>query len=543
MSKPAGFIAFVLWISLLCASANAGVDQAPGFLKAKRYDALDKLYGEVSAGPFAIHEEPELLVFFTSLLPKESEPDAVWQSRLAELDAWNAEAPESKAALLARATFYNAYALKGRTRELAVDVSPQGWRFFEERRAKAMSLLKEAKARLETEIHYHYLLVLIQAPDRESHADATKHVRIVAKKAPGYWPVYDALATYLQVSWGTSRDALPDFAKTWSDALGGDDGDILYARLMGYAAYSEGANFLALCKPDGARIARGYDAVLKRVNSKDPGERLKWLAGYAHTMARLGDWRRARSAMLRMGKTNYFGYWGGEEGYLADLEKSGARGDIVSAALLEQRGKMDEAERAYLSFEPEKAVNPWLRDFYLRHGRAADYAVCSVYDLERPVDEVSLNDAAELTRVYAALHDWEKARALAQRFDAARGHNISGKLTLYYVALATGDAAAAGQAREAIINLKTNRKSYQQAQAALRGEQPLSLSGASRPDWSDGYVFQALTAVALRHYELGQAAEARALLSEAARRCHSINEREWMNALMLQPPSALAAAK
>lgn len=539
MSNRSHVIAIVLWFSLLCAGASAGGDQAPGFLKAKRYEALDKLYGDVSAGPFAIHEDPELLVFFTSLLPKESEADAVWQSRLAELDAWCAEVPESKAALLARATFYNAYALKGRTRELAADVSTQGWRFFEERRAKAMSLLKDAGARLETEIHYHYLLVLIQAPDLESHADATRHVGIVAKQAPGYWPVYDALATYLQVRWGTSPDALPDFAKTWSDALGGDDGDILYARLMGYAAFSEGADFSALCKPDGKRIARGYDAALKRVNLKDTGTRTKWLVGYAHTMARVGDWRRARSAMLRLGKTDAFRYWGGEEGYLADLEKSGARGDIVSAAILEQRGKLDEAERAYLSFEPEKAVNPWLRDFYLRHGRAADYAACAPYDLGRPVDKVPLNDAAELSRVYAALHDWEKAKAVAQRFDAVRGHNISGKLTLYAAALAEGDAVAARQAREAIINLKTNRKSYLQAQAALKGEQPLSLSGTNRPDWSDGYVYQAVTAVALYHYERGEAAAARALLSAAAQNCYSINEREWMNALILYPPEKL----
>lgn len=539
MRKLTCVLIFVFLGAVVCANANTRGERASALLKIGSYDALEKLYDEVSAGPFLIHEDPDLLVFFKSLLPKESEADEVWQKRLAELEAWCSETPESKAAPLARATFYNAYALKGRTREIAANVTADGWRFFEERRAAAMSQLKEAAPRLESEIHYHYLLVLIQAPDVKAHESAGEHVRIVAKQAPGYWPVYDALSTYLQVRWGTEPNALPDFAKESADALGGEDGDILYARIMDYAAYSEGAMFRVYYDTDADRIARGYDARLNRIGFSDTRGRQKWLAGYAHTMARCAEWPRARSALLRMGRTNYFGYWReGKAGYMADLRKSGANDDILSAVAMEERGEITEAERVYRSFEPDEKLNPWLRDFYLRHGRAADYAACAgAYDLDYPLDRVSLNDAAELTRVYAALRDWEKAGVVAERFDAARGHNIAGKLALYCAALARGDANAARQAREAIVNLKTNRKSYLQAQAALRGEKPLQARGPNPPDWNDAYVYQAVTAVALYHYESGQVAEARALLSEAVQRCNSVNEREWMNALIFHPPA------
>jgi hypothetical protein len=506
-------------------------------LRAGRYADVEQLYNEKAAAPMTIEDEPEIHWFFDTLELKKTDSDEEWEKRRALLEQWHAEQPDSKAALLALAAFYNDYGFKARGTGWAREVSEEAWKLFRERRAKAVELLESGKARLEGEIMYHYILAYAHAPATKTFEVTRREVAVLNEKWPQYYPGYSLMANYLLLRWGGRDGELEAYARRSADALGGDEGDFLYARLLSWPAYIDKEEFVRGYHPDAARITHGFEYALKRIQK--PATRAYLQGEYANTCAQLGDWRRTREILLKIGRPGSFYYWDGRENYLAHLEKSGARGDIIAAGLLESRGKLAEAEAAYRSFEPDAGLNTWLMGFYLRHAMVKQYEESpGAEDLHRPIADLSLNDTYTMAVTYATLGWVDQAREAAEKFDRARGHNITGKLVIYELALRAKNPEAIRAAHETITGLKTNRASYKLAQAVMRGERTVDPHGDDGLDWNDRFVFQAATAIALWYYEQGRIDDARALLTVAVECCMDVNQREWMNALMLRPPVA-----
>jgi hypothetical protein len=533
-----------LWFGFMVLTASLLAEAPTVLLKSQRYDDLEKQYESAASEKVTILDWPQLSQWLYAFEPKTSDSDAIWEERLAALAAWKQANPESKAVVLAQAGLYNAYGYKARGTGWAADVTKDGWRLLEERRAKAEALLLASADRLSEEIGYYYLLASIHATDGGELELTRKYIGELRKRAPAYWPAYSLIANFMLERWGAKAGDLRNYARDAANQLGGERGDILYARMLGYAAYMDEDRFVELHSPDGDRLKRGYEAAI-RANKGDRALITYYKAEYAYAAALLGDWVRTKRLLVSIYPVWDFKPWNGQAQYDKHMDTSGARREVTSIQVLEMRGNLDEVEKRYLAAEPDRGLNVALTGFYLRHGRTEDYATSpGAYDLTQTAGKVSLDEAANLSRVFCCLGNFEKAREMALKFDRSRGHNITGKLVLYHVALYSGDKEAAAKARESILALKTDRKGYQLAQAVMRGEREFMFSGNDAPDWSNGYTSQAAIAIALRYYELGKPEEARVFLAKAMEQCRPYDEREWLSAfyyyspaLFMEPPA------
>jgi hypothetical protein len=388
-------------------------------------------------------------------------------------------------------------------------------------------------------LYYHYLMALIAAPDGNTFDATRHHLDILTQREPRYAPAYSLMGNYLLPRWHGEPGDLTAYASKAGDQLGGEEGDFIYASLLGYAGMMDSEQFIGLHKPDMKRVGRGFAAAIAATEG-NRARQAYYQSVYANTLAQAGDWRQARLALIAIGPAWSFTPWDGRENYEAHLQKSGLRSELIGLRVLEAKGDFAKAEAGYLALQPDRTRNHWLGGFYLRHGRTEPFAA-SPYapQLTRPIDTVSMDDLANLCRIYVALGNFDQARTAALRFDKARGHNLTGKLALYEVALRQGDSAAVEKARVALTELQTDRKSYQLAQEILCETDASVSIGHEAFDWQDGYVFQGAIAVALYYYEKGEAAAAKALLETAVNACTGdAYERERMNALIFHPPVA-----
>lgn len=533
---------FSLLLACLTAvvSAQSASRQAGQLLADARYDELDALYAKVAAGPFAITDSrPELTDYFKGFFPSETKSEAEWQKRREALERWVEARPESVPARLAQVAFYQEHAWKARGQGYSSTVSEEGWKLFAERRDRALELLAAAPEAARTALYGIYLEAYIKAPEGKY----LEEVRWLADRMtgiePGFGPAYSLVGNYLLPRWFGEPGDLARYAAEAADKLGGADGDILYAQLLGWAAYCEEDKFVSLHRPDYARMVRGYEAWLEKTPA---AKRFPIQSRFCYAAGLTGDWKRARQLLGEIGPVASFGNWNGRENYGVWLEKSGLRQEFVSIEIIEQQGRLDEAEKRYAELARDRASNRWLTLFYLSHGLAREYAgSAGARDMAAPVDSIrSMDEVAEQCRVSIALRDFPRARALAMKFDRSRPHNLIGKITLYEAALLEGDAAAAGQAREAIVALKTNRKAYRVAQEVLSGKRSAADVKPGDFDWkSDQYASQGATACALRLYEIGEPAAATALLDAALRREGGyLEEAGRLRALVLHPPGS-----
>ncbi len=533
----------LFWACLVSAVSAQSVGQQVGrLLAAAKYNELEALYAKVAEGPFAITDSwSDLCGYFEGFGPYSKKGDAEWKAREEMIKKWVESHPDSTPARLMQATFYMDYAWKARGTGFASSVSPEGRKLFKERRGRALEVLAASPVSVTTSLYGVYLAAGIRAPG--DFEEARRLLDEVTEREPGFFPAYNLMGNYLLPRWFGKPGELEYYAAGVAERLGGAEGDILYARLLGSAANREEDKFVVLHHPDYARMVRGYETWLGRTPA---AKRFLIQSRFCYAAGLTGDWRRVRQLLGEIGPVVNFGNWNGRENYNAWMAKSGLRQELASIEIIERQGRTDDAEKRCAELTGDRTMNRWLTLFYLGHGRARNYAAgFGARDISTPVASIrSLDEVAEQCRVSIALRDLPRARALATKFDRSRPHNLIGKITLYEAALHEGDSVAAVRAREAIIALKTNRKAYQIAQAVLSGMRAASDVRPGDFDWdNDLYASQGATACALRFYEIGDSEAAGALLDAALRRESGyLEEAGRLRALILHPPSPLPPA-
>ncbi len=531
-----------IWLCLLLASlplhaAFKEVEvQSRNFLVAGRFGDLETLYATVAAQPFSISEEwPDLDAFFAGMSLKWKDDEPLWTKRRAQIDAWLSVCPDSIPAHLTLSHYLESYSWKGRGTGYASTVTDEGWKLFAERRLAAEKTLADGPVALRKELFYDYLMAYILTTDEKRFGEARLHVEAVNRRAPEFYPAYSLISHFLLPRWYGEPGDCTAYAHKVSDKLGGAKGDMLYASLMGAAAYEDEIRFPDTHKPDYPRMIRGFEALIAH-----PDNRFRRIAAYSYASGLMGDWKRTRTLLLKLGPVQNQDYepWNGLKQYEDFLGRSGARNDLITAELLEGRGRLAEAEACYLAFEPDRLVNGWLSGFYLRHGEAEKFAACTgVPDLMISADKASIDETADRCILFETLRDFKRGAPFAERFDQVRGHNFTAKTFFYEAALFSGDVAAAKNARDAIINRKTDRKSYQLAQNILANDANADAFQPDDFDWNDDYSRQGAIIVALRLYERGKPEAARKLLRAALHASTYQWDSEHIRSLLYHPPT------
>jgi hypothetical protein len=170
----------------------------------KSYQQLDDLYG-----------------FLASPAATGSQDMAEHLKRLAQ---WRAEMPDSYSALVITARAYITYAWEARTNKVAVMVTEEGWKLFNERTAEAHRLLDKAVevGAKDGEVYRSYLNLSYA----ESHSKEETREWLLAgiKLDPTYYSMYTQLGTYLMPRWSGEPGDVERFAEDITKMLPGENG-------------------------------------------------------------------------------------------------------------------------------------------------------------------------------------------------------------------------------------------------------------------------------------------------------------------------------
>jgi hypothetical protein len=502
----------------------------------RKFEQLDEMYKQVSAGPFVLTDfSTPLSQYFMSLTPySQSEQWAYFEILMKQ---WMKKHPTSPAAVLALAQLYYYHAWEFRGTGYANSVTEEGWKQYNLLLKKSLDTLMQYSDIIQDELWYYYSVARIFSNHGENFEQAIEMYMALIERWPGFMDAYARMAFYLLPRWHGNPELLKSYIEWAAEQVDEQDSDLMYAKLMMDTAHMEQRNFISSYQPDMARINRGFDTMIDKLSRQDRDETLDY---YIRTLYLTQDnEERLKSALLRRGPVAFVQAWSNRKSYWELMRKCGAEAPILAAWELEKKGELEQAEAIYQSFEPNPEMNPWLSQFYQRHQKRDLLAKREdTRYLSTPVSEVtSMNDMFSLCFIYPTIGDYEKSKEAAARFDAVRGHNLSGKLAYYQVALYEGDKEAAARARQSILDMETDRQPYLMAQKFLQNPDPELLKSF---DWSKRYADHAAIAMALYLYELGRIEDAKALLEDGYFNALALITRNRCAGLYLYPPQTTA---
>jgi hypothetical protein len=239
-------------------------DQAKSLFSAKDFDKLDALarkYREskehYADGLWKMNE------VYAGILPDKQASDSDWSEHLAVLESWMKAKPDSITARVALGDSLVSYAWKARGGGYAKTVTKDGWKLFGERLKQATDVLIEAHTLKEQ--CPRWWSVMLQAA-LGSGADRASYDRIFNEAVafdPSYMVYYSRKANYLLPRWHGRPGEWEAFVARAADNIGGEDGDILYARVVWFEE-SSFRNVFRENKVSWERTDKGLEALMKR---------------------------------------------------------------------------------------------------------------------------------------------------------------------------------------------------------------------------------------------------------------------------------------
>lgn len=269
--------------------------QSLSLLTNKNYAGLEELAAQhrASREQFA-NGYWKLTSVYNGIEPADDAPDEVWPIRLNQIQAWVVAKPESITARIALARILAFYGWKARSNEYADKVTADGWKLFKDRLQKALVILEQAKQIKEKCPVYWSSLQLVALGLEFSRAQYDTIFAQAIQAYPDYQYYYFARATYLMPRWnGQPGELARDLTKS-ADLLGGEAGDVLYARVAWELNhYADAENVFDDNKLSWQRTDQGFAVILKNFPDSLPA---KTERAYQASMA--GKLIKARAAFL-----------------------------------------------------------------------------------------------------------------------------------------------------------------------------------------------------------------------------------------------------
>lgn len=238
--------------------------QVRTMLAARDYNGLDAL-----AKKFRDSKECyadgywELYYLYQALELPDDASDADWNARLQALHDWIDKDPDSITARVAMADEMASYAWKARGVGYSNEIPESHWNPFFQRLNETVQILNAAK-KLKEPCPV-WWTVMMQAElglqvDRSQY-DATFNKAITAW--PDYTPLYISRAYYLLPRWyGKQGEWEKDLADS-ADKIGGDDGNVLYARVV-WAMDQFSGNIFKQYQVSWPHVDAGFEIINKR---------------------------------------------------------------------------------------------------------------------------------------------------------------------------------------------------------------------------------------------------------------------------------------
>jgi hypothetical protein len=185
-------------------------------------------------------------------------PDSDWQKLLSKLQKWQAAYSDSATARISLAYFYVNYAWRARGIGLANTVEGTQWKLFNERSARAKSILLEAASFKEKDPFWYQLMQLIARNEGWDKAQARELFEQAIAFEPGYYHYYIEQSHFLLPQWYGEPGEIQAFADETLRRVPEPDGSMLYFWIL----VPRSATARKVWKPSPMRLIRSCGRVI-----------------------------------------------------------------------------------------------------------------------------------------------------------------------------------------------------------------------------------------------------------------------------------------
>ena len=239
---------------------------AATFLKAKNYDKLDEIAGQLRLSKKCYANGLWSLCYvYAGLELKDTASNEEWENQIAALQAWATAKTNSITARVSLARVLTAYAWKARGGGYAGTVTDKGWQLFGERLNQAKGVLDEAKGLKEKCPVFWTTMMKVALGLQLDKSNFNSIFDKAINFAPDYQAFYMQRARYLMPRWNGNQGELESDLEKSADKIGGEDGDMLYARVV-WGIHNE-ASSENIFKENGfswERVDHGFKIIEKR---------------------------------------------------------------------------------------------------------------------------------------------------------------------------------------------------------------------------------------------------------------------------------------
>jgi hypothetical protein len=238
---------------------------AESLLVHSRFDELDKTAEDYRVSRLKFKNgEWALTSFYAGLtdLKRSAARQEEWESRLARLREWVAERPNSVTARVALSDCLVGYAFHNRGYGYVDTVTEERMQLFEQYMNEARSVLN-ASVSMRDECPEWRALVLVMGEEDWDHDEYLQAFRDAIAFNPEFSRYYFLMSRLLMPRWYGAEGELEEFWKMAADAVGGVDGDMLYAQMIWGLDKQYELDYLAALNPkvDWLRVKRGIEAL------------------------------------------------------------------------------------------------------------------------------------------------------------------------------------------------------------------------------------------------------------------------------------------
>jgi hypothetical protein len=254
--------------------ATAFIRLLSRLLRDKQFEELEQLAALIAEEekPFPWAVDQEKYNALVQLLVSAVGPDLTQEKRIELLDEWFKHRPDAPLIRIVQAQQALNKGWQARGSGLASSVSREGWRVFGQQVEKAHELIKPLLDEDNPPPEAYVSLFEIAKAQSWSEEDCEPHIAKLLKLNPRYLAPHVAMTEKLMPRWGGEPGADGKYVARVADAIGGENGDVAYAKLATkIAIYETKEAFFDEAGFDYNRIQRGWTAVQKDKANADFG--------------------------------------------------------------------------------------------------------------------------------------------------------------------------------------------------------------------------------------------------------------------------------
>jgi hypothetical protein len=255
----------------------------------RNYTELDKMADNLRKSKAQVANGAWHLWFFYEILSDLpcTATDTDWKARIDFFNGWINAKPDSITSTVALAECYASYAWCARGGGYADSVTEVGWKLYKERFQQAKQTLTRSK-QLKQECPFWWVCMQqVALAEGWELASYNKLFDDAISHEPGNITIYRNKVNYLLPRWFGNEGDWQKFALEVTDKIGGEAGDILYARI-GWRVHENHiyGGFLRDSGYSWPRMKKGLEAIIKqRPHSLTAASELAYLAYQAKDRA------------------------------------------------------------------------------------------------------------------------------------------------------------------------------------------------------------------------------------------------------------------